>query len=192
MIYCLLLLIFVFGSQNPVFAQENKNCLWGTGSEKTTYQVPYSPLLGPKDIPLVNQEIPKQSFPDPTKTAISPETAIKVVTSDGKVYSYYYRETVQYQKWVDYRWVFEQKEEIVAKNVSIYNPCSGQYELTTVQDSVLSTFPIWHEKAFYRYEPVKVRQKIIIPGPFSENNSSQPVQFGDGSASSRLQTVVVE
>ncbi|MDO4586991.1 MAG: hypothetical protein Q4C95_06790 [Planctomycetia bacterium] len=192
MIFRLLLLIsFLFG-QNLLFAQDNKNCLWGTNSEKTTYQVPYSPLLGPKDIPVINQESEKGTFSDFTKTAISPETAIKVATSDGNVYSYYYRETVQYRKFVDYQWVFEPKEEIVAKNVSIYNPCSGQYEWATVQESVLSAFPVWHEKAFYRYEPVKVRQKIIIPGSVSPETSTQPAQSSDGSASSRLQTDVIE
>ncbi len=104
-VQCLLitLTLFVFfasGLFGDELVTDKTPCdAWGTPREKTTFQWRYSPCLDRPDIPVrKDAPLPANSrFNLADAQAVSPETAVHVVRSDGCRYSYFYAYVLRYQ-----------------------------------------------------------------------------------------------
>ncbi len=92
------ILFLLFLSGLVCQGDEKQRCSeWGTTTEITTFQGLYCPLLAP-EIPVLAPAKKKTIEPfNLDETAVSPETAIKVTSSDGKEYSYYYSDVIRYR-----------------------------------------------------------------------------------------------
>lgn len=160
-------------------------CWWGKAGEKTTYSPPYCPAMAP-EIPLVPSREEREK--SAKKYPMSPEDAVCVVMADGCRYCYYYREAVRYRTVSEFKWVFEPMEKMETCPIDEINPLTGNVETRWVTEPVKTTFPVYHEKEFVRYEPEKVLVRVIIPGDKTDRTDAG-VQ-GNGSAAIRFSTEV--
>lgn len=87
------------GRSDELVTEKQACDVWGTPSEKTTFQRRYHPLLDRPDIPVrSNAPTPAgNQFEQADANAVSPETAVYVVQSNGYRYSYFYSYVIRYQ-----------------------------------------------------------------------------------------------
>ncbi|MDD3586187.1 MAG: hypothetical protein PHQ75_03300 [Thermoguttaceae bacterium] len=135
-------------------ADDNKDCLWGTSTEQTTYQKPYNPILAP-NIPVVNLGQDGMSLLD--AQAISPETAIKVVGSDGSCYSYYFKDIIEYRLKSEYQHLTGVLPAVVRPPL-LYKTVVEKNGETRV---VVEQSPPAVDTRYY--DACKIRVKVMIP-----------------------------
>ena len=85
-------------SEETARNNNDKSCLWGTNTERTTWQMPYCPFMSP-EINTIEEDSPNKGSTQmdvPFSDATSPETAIYVICSNGTRYSYYYTDIIRY------------------------------------------------------------------------------------------------
>lgn len=165
-------------------ADENRDCLWGTRTQQTTYQKPYNPILAPV-IPVVNLGRDGRSVLD--SQAVSPETAVQVVGSDGSCYSYYYKDVIEYRLKAEYQYLAGVLPAIVRPPL-VYNTVTAKNGDTSVV--VEQSAPAIDLRY---YDSYKVRVKVVIPCskntpclPASKPATPAPVSFREQPGSSSV------